>query len=229
MRALAARAVPALVAIAACVPVTAGCARPTPTPAPAPVANTSAPPPPNASAPPPHIDWRDGRFDTANLPALGTRGEVVVVPMIENDGGRGFPNLRIEVHDASDRVIRRIDVMTANEYETLVPDGEHASPTLTARIETANRALETLATEHDLAPMQQRKNADLTIDFAAHGWLAPKGPRCAGCPPCENPPYLDAVYESAHSRLLLVRVAYRGTDTCWEPSPQWHVIVPVTP
>jgi hypothetical protein len=176
------------------------------------------------ASPPPRIAWRDGQFDTGSLPAVGTRGDVVVVPFIENDGGRGFANLRIDVLDASDHVTRRIDVMGTDEYEAFVPDGQHAAPALDARITAANDALASLATEHALVPMQRRAKPDLTVDFAAHGWLAPQGQRCPGCPPCENPPYLDAVYDSPHARFVLVRVAYRGTDTCWEPSSQWHVL-----
>jgi hypothetical protein len=181
---------------------------------------------PAPTTPAPSIEFRDASFVTSGLPAIARDGGLVVVPMVESDGGRGFPNLRIEVRDRSDRLTRRIDVMAASEYETLVPDGTRATPALGRRMLAANEVLTRLHTSHELLPMRATAAPrDLAIDFAASGWLAPVGRRCAQCPLCENPPYLDAVFEADGSDVLLVRIAYRGTDLCWEPSPQYHVIV----
>jgi hypothetical protein len=179
---------------------------------------------PAPTTPAPSIDFVAGQFAITRLPALARDGSLVVVPVIENDGGRGFANLRVELRDRDDRLARRIDVMSVDEYETFVPDGMHGTAALQRRVLQANHALAALHAGRELVPMAQIKT-DLAIDFAAHGWLAPQGQRCAQCPPCENPAYLDAVYQAAGSDVLLVRVAYRGTDLCWEPSPQYHVIV----
>lgn len=199
--------------------VLAGCGRGASSPA---ISGRSAAPAPTTPAP--SIDFVDGGFAISRLPALARDGSLVVVPVIDNDGGRGFANLRIELRDRDDRLARRIDVMSVNEYETFVPDGVHGTAALQRRVQQANHALAALHAGRELVPMTQIKS-ELAIDFAARGWLAPKGQRCAQCPPCENPPYLDAVYQAAGSDVLLVRVAYRGTDLCWEPSPQYHVIL----
>jgi len=175
-------------------------------------------------SPAPSIAWRDGAFTTTGLPAIASDGGLVVAPRIDSDGGRGFANLQIELRDRRDKLVMTMPVMTANELEALVPDARTASPELDSRIAATNRRLADVHKDYDLVPMQAIEPSELSIDFAARGWLAPQGPRCAQCPPCENPPYLDAVYKADGIDVRLVRVAYRGTDLCWEPSPQLHVI-----
>jgi hypothetical protein len=41
---------------------------------------------------------------------------------------------------------------------------------------------------------------------------------------CSNPDFLRDAFVAADAKLVVVRVAYRGTDTCWEPTSQLHVI-----
>jgi hypothetical protein len=233
------------IALAAC-----GSSAPSPEPVLAGQSTRRAP-----TTPAPRISYRDARFDAPALPAIARDGEVAVVAMMDNDGGRGFPNLRVEVRDRRDRTVEQIDVMTANEFETLVPDGTTATPELEARIAAGNRRLAELHAEHDLVTMQplaltpdplgpsQPARGDglvVTFDFdhalrvrageklvaTADGarWLVPSGKRCAQCEPCENPPYLAAVYKAPSITAVVVRIAYRGTDTCWEPADQLHLI-----
>jgi hypothetical protein len=204
------------VMIAAC---SSGSAPPATTPIQGQAPHRAAP-----TTPPPAIDWRDGAFVMTGLPAIARDGGLVVAPLIESDGGRGFANLQIELRDRRDKRVMTIPVMTANEFEALVPDGRSASPALVSRIAATNRRLAGVHTDYDLVPMQAIDPGGLSIDFTARGWLAPPGQRCAQCPPCENPPYLDAVYKADGIDVRLVRVAYRGTDLCWEPTPQWHVV-----
>ena len=59
---------------------------------------------------------------------------------------------------------------------------------------------------------------------ATRSWRAPAGQRCAGCEPCENPAYLYSVYKAKQVNAIVVEIAYRGTDTCWEPGNQLHLI-----
>lgn len=220
-----------------------------PPPSPAPLAGHATHS--TATTPAPQIAWRDGMagvvgFDISQLPAIARDASVVVVPIVESDGGRGYPNLRLEVRERGDFLASTIAVMDANEYEALVPDSAHASPELGRRIAAANQQLAALHAEHDLVTMPPLQPMDVKADFDgthvrvtarerfgdektiakvdATTWLAKPGPRCAQCPPCENAAYLDGVYRARGIDAVVVRIAYRGTDTCWEPSPQLHVI-----
>src|SRR5262249_48942403 len=118
----------------------------------APVAGQVEPPPPRAT-PSPTIGWAQNAFDTHTFPLIARAGEVAVMAIHDGDGGRGYPNLHLEVHDRSDRVIQTIAVMDANNYEKLVVD-DKPTPELQRRIATANRELEKLHGLHDLIAMQ---------------------------------------------------------------------------
>jgi hypothetical protein len=62
------------------------------------------------------------------------------------------------------------------------------------------------------------------ITTSAIAWLAGPGKTCAGCPPCANPALLVNAYHATLITVLVLDIGYRGTDTCWEPPDQWHVI-----
>lgn len=235
------RSVIALVLVAAC-----GSS----TPAPAPLTGHTTHTAPTTPAP--QIGWRDGMegvvgFDVSQLPAIARDASIAVVPIIDSDGGRGYLNLTLQVRERGDFLAKTIDVMDANDYETLVPDGAHASPELVKRIAAANQQLAALHAQHDLVTMQPVTPAEgPKVDFDGHhvrvlartrfgdektvakvdatSWLAKPGARCAQCPPCENPAYLDKVYKAPGVDAVVVRIAYRGTDTCWEPGAQLHVV-----
>ena len=216
----------------------------------APIANEPAVVAPRAT-PAPTIGWEpaDNAFDTKALPVIARGAEVAVVAVHDSDGGRGYPNLRLEVRDRSDRTIQTIAVMDSNGYEKLVVDGK-ASGELERRLAAANRELAKLHGLHDLVAMtplaiQKPREGlphlaigdDVEVDFtttrvdvfhhsaerpfASVNWRVPAVPaRCAG----ENPAFLQAVYKAKDIRALVVEVAYRGTDTCWEPGNQLRVI-----
>jgi hypothetical protein len=206
--------------------------------------------------PPPTIAFADRRFQWTGLPAVAKGGELAIVPISGGDAGRGYPNLKLEVHDRSDRTIQTIDVMTSNELETLAPGGA-PSTTLQQRITDANAELARLHGVHDLAPMhtlELQKPADGSAQHLAIGdgfdvdwntdhlhvlhhntdhevialdgktWLVEDHKPCPTCPPCENPAFLDGVYHAEGINLLVVQIGYRGTDTCWEPADQMHVV-----
>ena len=209
------------------------------------------------SGPAPQITWTaNATFDAPQLPAVARTGELAIVAAVDGDGGRGFPNLRLEVRDRGDRLVEKLVVMESNDFEQLVPDGTNASPALQARIAAANRRLADLHAEHDLVPMHEHhvgdsfgretpvEGAGLVVTFGddnvlrvrtrgggttlatANGasWLAPSGKRCPQCPPCENPAWLRAFYKAERVNLVVVRITYSGTDTCWEPGDQLHVV-----
>ena len=41
---------------------------------------------------------------------------------------------------------------------------------------------------------------------------------------CSNPHFVDAAYIDPAHKLALLRVAYTGTDSCWEPASELHVV-----
>ncbi len=185
----------------------------------------------------PQIAWGQDRFAWKGLPAIARDGSLGVVPLVDNDGGRGYANLRLEIRDKFDQTTQGINVLTSNEYERLVPDGK-PSKQLEARITTANQQIAGLHAAHDLVEMKvvepaaagvKYENGKLTL---ANGrvvdgtpWRAPSGKRCEQCEPCENPEFLKNVYAAPGINAVVVDIAYHGTDTCWEPGDQWHLIV----
>lgn len=227
----------------------------------------------------PRVQWRDNAFVTDGFPAVARSGQIVVVALRENDAGRGFPNLRIEIRDRTDRATaapavagapapslpeqststsaaNAFDVLNSNEYETLAPAGE-ATAALHRRITAANVALDNLHAAYDLVamtPLELQRASDNTDPNLAIGngiavqwrgdrlevsrppsanvvtsrdarpWLIPPQPSCAQCAPCENPAFLGAVYYAAPIRVVVAQIRYRGTDACWEPSDQFHVV-----
>ena len=208
------------------------------------------------TTPAPTVAWADGKPTVTGLPAVAAAGEVVVVPISGGDAGRGYPNLRIEVHDRSDRTVQAIDVLTSNDFEKLAPGGD-ATPALQKRIADANAELARLHAVHDLAPMHAleiQPAADGGAQHLAMGdgldvdwdtdhlhvlhhntdhpvtvldgkpWLVKDHKPCPTCPPCENPAFLDGVYHATGINVLVVQIGYRGTDTCWEPADQMHIV-----
>jgi len=58
-------------------------------------------------------------------------------------------------------------------------------------------------------------------------WLAADQPMYPGAPPdeiCHNPEFLSDAWIDVERRLAVLRVSYHGTDTCWEPPAQHHVV-----
>ncbi len=212
--------------------------------------------PSGPTTPAPEITWTEGRLEVSLLPAIAHAGEVVVVAHRENDGGRGYPNLAIDVRDRLDKLVQTIKILDSNEYEKLVPDGKTPVPELVTRIADANEQLKTLHGLHRLQPLVELRMgaptdqpphlaSDSRVDVEWAGshlrlfphtrtvpvadrngtaWLAPDRQTCDGCPICRNEAMLRAVYRSEDAHLVLVLIGYSGTDTCWEPTEQYHVV-----
>lgn len=217
------------------------------TPAPANQA-THTPP----TTPPPSIAFTS-QFVVTGLPAVARSGELVVAAMRDPDGGRGFDNLSVEIRDRGDRRLDVIGVLAASDYERLVPDGV-ASPELQRAVGAANERLAALHADHDLVEMDRfEMEGDIHGDTRralGHGlvvewnaprlvvrdagkqlasvdgtsWLPAPAQRCAQCPPCSHPAYIEAAFKARGLNVLGIRLAYVGNDTCWEPPPQLHVI-----
>jgi len=117
--------------------------------------------------------WADNSFVTETLPAVARRGrESSSSPYATNDGGRGYPNLVIEVRDRNDRTLQKIALMTSNEYEAMAPGGKPTAE-LVKRIDCREpRAQKSLHALHDLVPMkslEMQKPADGSDQHFATG------------------------------------------------------------
>src|SRR5438105_12492445 len=99
------------------------------------------------------VQATDGRWKLERLPAVANGGELAVVPMISGDGGRGYPNLKLDVRDRSDKLVQTIEVLRADEWEKLGGKDGTGGPELQHRIEAANRELAKLHGVHDLVAM----------------------------------------------------------------------------
>src|SRR5262249_40114675 len=58
-------------------------------------------------------------------------------------------------------------------------------------------------------------------------WLAKDHVECAKCDEpitCHNPAFLSEAFADPARKIALVKIAYVGTDTCWEPEAQLHAI-----
>lgn len=62
----------------------------------------------------------------------------------------------------------------------------------------------------------------LTLDGSR--WLVKDHKPCPNCDLCENPAFLAGVYHATSINVLVVEIGYKGTDTCWEPGDQLHVV-----
>lgn len=65
------------------------------------------------------------------------------------------------------------------------------------------------------------------VDATHTDWLVAPHPMYDGAGPdevCENPVFLSGAFIDARRHLALVETGYFGTDTCWEPSDEYHVV-----
>lgn len=202
-----------------------------------------------------------GAFQTTGLPAVSHDGTRVLIEVVDNDGGRGAPNLTLAVRDRADAKLAEHVVLTADDAAGSPDDGGEPSvvaPDLTAAnawIGEQHRAagftaLAAGTVDSDAESiLEQTKwtvavgDATITLDQDAHlavtqggkqvvaktmsAWIAPSYPMYEGAPAdeqCSNPLYVDAAFVDPAHRLALLRVAYIGTDSCWEPASELHVV-----
>lgn len=215
--------------------------------APAPLTGRATP---ASSAPAPAVRWTERDVATTGLPAIASDGHAVVIAHRDNDGGRGNPNLTLIEKDRGDQIVRRMVVITAGEVESLAPDqiaarfadanrwlGErHAADRLVAMTalvvdrpgsagaDTARGGGVTLRWTPSQLALELPGAAALQRTTPA-SWLAADRPMCNGCAEvCHNDAFLAGGHVDVERAAALVVIAYRGTDTCWEPSSQHHVV-----
>ena len=216
-------------------------------PAPAPLqgsAGTPTTPEPTT----PSVAWIDNGFDIPGLPAATGDGTRIIVAEIESDGGRGSPNLRIVSRDRSDGIVEKITILKIDEVDAMF-DKEGRHPKLDARISAANTWLANLHRTATLSPLP-RLEVDAADAYTQHS--ASAGPvvldwakdvltirrdkqlvtshptpatwRAADHDGCSNPAKLGGAWVDLERKVALVEIAYNGTDMCWEPTAQQHVV-----
>jgi hypothetical protein len=212
------------------------------------------PPPPLTgrapAGPPPSVAWRGRDIAITGLPAIAGDGSSIVVAHRDSDGGRGNPNLTLIESDRGDRVVRRLEVITATEVDELAAAEiarrfDAAAAWLDERHAAAHLAAMTALDLHpgsDEAPATATgggvilrwvpSELDLVLGPGRRvlrstppSWLVADRPMCAGCSEvCHNDAFLGGGYVDLDRRAALVVVSYRGSDTCWEPGSEAHVI-----
>lgn len=224
-----------------------------PTTPPARAPESSAPPnapaAPAPSGPPPTIAW-DGRdLAITGLPAIAADGRRIVVAHRDSDGGRGNPNLTLIVKDREDRELERLVVFTSNDVERVTPvelTHRFEVGTRWLRERHAEAHLQPMTAMVTPTPVADQPapavGAGMALRWTPDGvtlegkagwkrtqripasWLAPDHPLCRTCTEvCHNEAFLGGGFIDVARAAVLIIVEYRGTDTCWEPSPQEHV------
>jgi hypothetical protein len=220
---------------------------------PAPPVLAGRSPPGDPATPAPTVTWADRVFTTTGLPAIAHDGSSIVVAHRDSDGGRGNPNLTLIEKDRDDRELGRFVVVSSDDVDRLDPRGlELRIARATAWLEDRHAARHLVAmtalvtsAPTDGAPAQAI-GAGVTLRWAPSqlvvvlgrgrgaplsratpaGWLAPDYPLCQTCSEvCHNDAFLGGAYADLERSAVVVVVAYRGSDTCWEPGSQEHVVV----
>jgi hypothetical protein len=77
--------------------------------------------------------------------------------------------------------------------------------------------------DHVVVTDERGDGKTVLLDLPAPvAWLA--APRRTSTHACTNPAFLDETWASPEHRLAVITVNYEGTDICWEPNAQHHVI-----
>jgi hypothetical protein len=216
-------------------------------PAPPPPPLTGHAPPGEPASPEPTVAWVKRDVVTTRLPAIAGDGSSVIIAHRDNDGGRGNPNLTLIEKDRSDRVVKKLVVLSADDADQLAPAEiaerfaraetwlreRHAAKRLVAMTQlTMAKPTGVPAVGPGVAlrwsPNQlviERQGAPPITRTTPTSWLAPDYPMCRTCTEvCHNDAFLGAGHIDLERSLAIVVIAYHGTDTCWEPSSQEHAV-----
>lgn len=208
---------------------------PLPDAAPAPPVVDAAPPP-DAEAP--YVMTPLDRINAVPVAMATKDGKLVLLRIVDDDGARGDPNLAFELRDRSDRTTKRQVVLALDET---LSDAKHLQ-----RIAAAEK----LIAAHALAPVPLLVPGDdktfegegLTIDTRRGRIVIEQGTqqlldrampatwksksyvdKLEGIT-CTNPEFVRTAYAAPAKKLVVLEVAYEGTDSCWAPSARLHVV-----
>ena len=201
------------------------------------------------SGPAPTVALVDGRLVITGLPAVSADGDEVVIADEAHEPARGNPALTLVARDRQDRELVHRYVIGFDESEdaTLVRTRFADANTWLAEQHRALhlvplRALAVTGVDPDT--LHHRADGDgISIDWqpstlaisrlgaapfthATPGdWLVPDRPMYAGSTElCSNPAFLDAASVDTERAIAVVTISYMGSDTCWEPPSQHHVV-----
>jgi hypothetical protein len=210
--------------------------------------STSTPAAPVAPAgPAPAAQWTGSDVATSGLPAVASDGSAVVIAHRDNDGGRGNPNLTLIEKDRSDREVSRLVVLTPSDIDhegaaQIAARFVRAAAWLRERHEARRLVAMTALARSDELPgaargpgitlrwvpgqlVLEREGRPPVIRPTPASWLAPDRAMCHGCTErCENEAFLAGGHVDPERAIALIVISYRGTDICWEPSSQHHVV-----
>jgi len=199
----------------------------------------------------PTVRWAGRAIATTGLPAIARDGRSIVIAHRDGDAGRGNPNMTLVEKDRGDRELDRRVVITSDDVDRLDPHELELRFTAAARWldeRAAARQLVAMAALVTTAPTDdapaQATGAGLTVRWTPNqliiervggtavvratptSWLAADYPLCQTCSEvCHNEAFLAGGYADVERSAAVVVVAYRGTDTCWEPGSQEHIVV----
>ena len=173
-------------------------------------------------------------------------GSAILLKIVDADGARGAPNLAIELRDRHDRGI-------GSRVVVIPLDGDLDAPTQAQRMADAERLIgsrtfvgvtDTMASASTDLPQNHQRfgSRDTTIDYEPGHFTVRQGGKIVArreTPKawrgssyfdklldltCSNPDYLRNVYLATDAHLAVFDVAYRGNDSCWEPTNELHVV-----
>jgi hypothetical protein len=193
--------------------------------------------------------FASGEFTWSGLPAVAADGSAVMVAVHEQSGGPDMPNLTLIEKGRDDAEVGKLVVMDATEGQDQAAkpkDLPGANKWLRDRHQARDwrpltDAFDRPEATDDGVPDTASKGAivvhwqegHLTVTDGGKTVVDAKHPDWLVKPykvvpdaedMCENPSRLDGVLGDAAHHLLLVTIAYHGTDSCWEPAPTAHVV-----
>jgi hypothetical protein len=177
-------------------------------------------------------------------------GAFVLERVADDTGARGDATLGFELHDRKDHLIgKRIMVLALDEAPddptrpariaeagSLIASHDFIAMTALSRAEVSDDGEHYAEHEQygDSGTTVEWRNDRLAISVVGRPLVDRKVPASWYVPSyfdkgadltCSNPPYLGGAYVGpASAKLVVVEVAYRGNDTCWEPGPKLHVV-----
>jgi hypothetical protein len=179
------------------------------------------------------------RFYDVPMAMVANGGSEVLLRIIDPDGARAAPNLAFEVRDRNDRKTASAAILKLDEEPTAETLAKRATAVDRIFARHQFERMTELAGDRDTGRFQgdgfavDLTGGHLTIKHKGKtvvdrdvpaAWLSKPYYLKSEELTCTNPELLSRVFVAAEAQLAVVEVRYRGNDTCWEPSPQLHVV-----
>ena len=192
-------------------------------------------------------------YESTGLPALTTDGKLVLHAEQDEDGGRGAPNFRVVARRVADDSVagellvepavderipaadRDANLDKANAALALLPataltlyprdceqDGGEPGCRDKAQDAPLTASVGPLVVAYGEPKLRVTRDGKVLLEQDMPAWSAP--PQGSGEDACTNPAHLGGVWADVGRGVLLVKISYSGTDSCWEPSSSYHVV-----